>query len=158
MFPSHIATSDEALDFFQQWLESLGGSSIAYGGFERTSPMPGSMRCLLNVGPAKVEFAETGTLLEVRFAVDLVADDPPLGPFYYWFSFRNATTRQLIWRHDMHGGHEDLYGDEVDARLAKCHFHATEEDRFPLDDPPVTFEKIGADVTEFDAQVAQRPE
>lgn len=80
IFPPHIRTIDQALDFLPEWAEAFGGV----------------LRDGLNI--------EEDAVLTVALSFN-----PSLQADFYKFDLRR-TNGKLLWREDNHEGHEDEHG------------------------------------------------
>lgn len=124
LFPGYIRTHDDALAHLDDWIASMGGQRVDGLDARRFAGQ-------LSIRAFHVEFvAHPGYILtaSMRLASDLT-------PIRYRFDYRRGS--DLIWRHDMHPGHEVEHGRTL------CHLHIgpAENQRFPVTEP-LTLVKI----------------
>jgi hypothetical protein len=103
VFPGHVSNFDDATVAFERWLAQLGGEPIGDVAFELLVD-GGGEPVGLSIRELAIRFPAVGTVLEVAVNVDT-----SLMPTYYKFDFRHQGGK-LIWRYDMHKGHEREHG------------------------------------------------
>lgn len=141
MFPGYVSDLDDAWVAFEGWLEGLGGElpdEIV------VSPIVDSDGGTVGVEFREllVEFPASETFLQVALTIDIA-----LLPTDYKFDFRHRDGT-LIWRYDMHRGHESQHG-------GPWHVHdGTEENRRPSE--PMDLHGIAELVVAFNARNARR--
>jgi hypothetical protein len=137
VFPGHVWDFDDASVAFERWLDELGGevddedldvSAIVNASGDEVA---------LRFGRVGIRFPAAGTILVVALDVDL-----ELTPIFYKFDFRHDDGR-LIWRYDMHRGHEREDG-------VPWHVHEGDEHRrFPT--KPTCLAKVRDRLVAFNA-------
>ncbi|HUF34264.1 MAG TPA: DUF6516 family protein [Acidimicrobiales bacterium] len=126
LFPPHIRSFDAAVEFVAGWVDMIGGhitSELAVLDTGRT----------LRVAPTTVTFAGTATVLTFSFTLD--AD---LVATWYRFDLRRSDD-ELLWRHDCHPGHEDIFG-------GPHHLHIGPDEGHRIAAQPVTLEQVATKI------------
>lgn len=132
IFPPHIRTIDQALDFLPEWAEAFGG--VLRDGLNVEEDVDADKRVLFaDVDEFHIDFAHANTVLTVAmsFNGDLQAD-------FYKFDLRRTNGR-LLWREDNHEGHEDEHG-------GPHHLHIGPEDNHRVPAAPVTLLEVAEKV------------
>lgn len=132
LFPSHIRTIDQALDFLPKWAEVFGG--VLRDGLEIEEDVDADNEVLFaDVGEFHIDFAHANMVLTVALSFDreLQAD-------FYKFDLRK-TNGTLLWREDNHEGHEDDHGGPHHLHIGPGESH-----RMPA--PPVTLLEVAEKV------------
>ena len=120
VFPGHVHTFDDACVYFEEWLDRLGGV-IESDLFISTLVDDAGNEVELRFEELVVRFPILETTLRVMLNVDT-----DLTPTFYKFDFRRRGGG-LIWRYDMHTGHEREDG-------VRWHVHeGTEQNRHPTE-------------------------
>jgi len=103
VFPPHIRTTDQALDFLPEWAEAFGG--VLRDGLDVEEDLDANEQVLfVDVSEFHIDFTHAGTVLTVALSFDrkMEAD-------FYKFDLRRASGK-LLWREDNHEGHEHEHG------------------------------------------------
>lgn len=127
VFPPHISTPADALDYLPVWAERFGG--VIRDGVRadlRHTDM-------FDVDDFHVDFPGIGTVLTVA-----VLFNAGLDAVYYKFDLRH-TDGTLLWREDNHGGHEHDHG-------GPCHLHIGPEENRRVPASPATLASIAEKV------------
>ena len=127
VFPPHISTPTEALDYLPVWAERFGG--VIRDGVRADLRHD----YMYDVDDFHVDFPDIGTVLTV--AVLFTAG---LDAVYYKFDLRH-TDGTLLWREDNHGGHEHDHG-------GPCHLHIGPEENRRVPASPATLASIAEKV------------
>lgn len=136
MFPGHVWDLDDACVAFERWLDELGGQ--VDGQLDVSVIVNASDEAVgLRFAEVHVRFPAVKTTLLVALDVDSA-----LTPVFYKFDFRHDNG-PLIWRYDMHQGHEHEHG-------GPWHVHRGDENRrFPT--TAINLDHVRDQVVSFNA-------
>ncbi|HZA88125.1 MAG TPA: hypothetical protein VE466_14725 [Acidimicrobiales bacterium] len=127
MFPPHIRSHEDALDYLATWCDIIGGELLDGIDWDEIEDQQGRL-IAVRVRPFRIGFV-VGTVLTPSVGVDagLAAD-------FYSFDLRLADGT-LIWRHDCHAGHEYL-------GTGRYHLHVGPTENNRVTDRPQTLQTI----------------
>lgn len=127
LFPPHVTTEADALDYLPVWAELFGG--VLRDGVYARRRRDGKY----HVDEFHIDFPAVETILTVTLVFD-----GALVPDFYKFDLRRSEGA-LLWREDNHPGHEHEHG-------ARCHPHIGPEENHRVPAPPATLASIAEKV------------
>lgn len=130
LFPIHLRTIPDGLDFLWDWPWQLGGHIIG-----RPDIRPG-LGGKLTIADLHIGWAPTDPRLSVSLTLAPDLDAP-----YYRFDFRRDGV--LLWRADCHPGHEEEFGGPHHLHLGPTEHARVASPAYSLQDIAVLIHETG---------------